>query len=246
MAGKWTVQKADNFEQTCCILEFLLEEYNRIFGEDIMFNENCIVFNDPRSNCPMLITNMTPVHIRLAQESLSYWAQTVFQLSHEMCHYAIRQRKENKGFTLSWFEEIVCEAISLYALEYASKEWGKCKLAEIQPLFAQSYAAYLSQELTKTFTNEFEQCNTIEKLIEYERKGFPENQRESHRVERNFVYRAISHNPQEVKCVIDYTRYVEGNGVTIDFKKWIQEDNSNFLKELRKIQPVTIERVVTV
>ncbi len=27
----------------------------------------------------------------------------IYQLSHEMCHYAIRQRKHNKGFPLSWY-----------------------------------------------------------------------------------------------------------------------------------------------
>ena len=240
MDKKWTVQKAENCEQTCAILAFLLEEYVRIFGNEIMFNEDCIVFNDPHASCPMLITNVTPVHIRLAQENLSCWSQTVFQLSHEMCHYAIRQHKENKEFTLSWFEEIVCESMSLYALEYASKLWNRCSLSQYMPRFGQRHEEYLLQELAKDSSNEFAQCDTIEKLIDYEKNKFPEMRRKAHCNERNFVYRAVSSNPQELKCVIDYSQYVESNGVTINFEKWSQEDNSNLLQELRKVQPIKV------
>ena len=246
MDKKWTVQPAEHCEQTCAILAFLLDEYVRIFGSEIMFNEDCIVFNDPQASCPRLITNVTPVHIRLAQENLSYWTQTVFQLSHEMCHYAIRQHKENKEFTLSWFEEIVCEAMSLYALQYASSAWNRCSLAQYMPLFGQNHETYLTQELAKDSTSEFSQCDTIEKLLEHEKKEIPESQRESHRVERNFVYRAISSNPQDLRSVIDYTKYMNNNGVTINFEKWIHDDNSNLLRELRKIQPVKIESPIIV
>ena len=156
------------------------------------------------------------------------------------------QHKENKEFTLSWFEEIVCEAMSLYALQYASNAWNRCSLAQYMPLFGQNHETYLTQELAKDSTIEFSQCDTIEKLLEYEKKEFPESQRESHRVERNFVYRAISSNPQDFRSVIDYTKYMNNNGITINFEKWIHDDNSNFLKELRKIQPVKIESSIIV
>ena len=109
MAGRIIVQDTNNTE---LVLSFLLEEFSRVFGCEIMTNENCIVYNDPCSKYPMLITNIAPVHIRLSQNDLNAISQTIYQLSHELCHYAIRQRKANKSFTLSWFEEIVCEAAS--------------------------------------------------------------------------------------------------------------------------------------
>ena len=240
MSGKWTVQKSDGFENTVFILAFLLEEFSRIFGNDIMAIEDCIIFNDPHSECPMLITNLSPIHIRLSQECLTAISQTIYQLSHEMCHYAIRQRKTNKDFTLSWFEEIVCEAVSLYALKYSSEQWEKCLLSQTQPYWAQAHKTYLENQLNRESTNEFQECDTVEKLMVYEKQELPESKRETHRAERNAIYRAISSNPMELKCVLNYSKYVENNGVTIDFDEWIKEDSSNLLQELKKIQPVKL------
>ena len=238
MNGKWTVQKAESFENTSFLLAFLLEEFSRIFGKNIMFNEDCIIFNDPKADCPMLIINDAPVHIRLTQDSPFYFPQTIYQLSHEMCHYAIRQGKEDKDFTLSWFEEIICEAVSLYALEYASREWQKCILAQSQPYWGQLYSQYLTNELSKSYSNDFEKCDTIEKLRCYEAQRISESQRETHRAERNYVYRVITQNPLELKCILNYTQYIENNGVTINFDKWIQDNPWEFLNKLKKIQPV--------
>ena len=123
--------KTEGYEYLIDLLDFLLIEYVRIFGEDTLYAEKCLIYNDPEAECPMLIINAIPIQIRLAQSSLNYWAQTIFQLSHELCHYCIRQRKDNKNYTLSWFEEIVCEAISLYFLKWAADNWNKCRC---QPL----------------------------------------------------------------------------------------------------------------
>ena len=161
-----------------------------------------------------------------------------------MCHYAMYQTKANKDVTLSWFEEIVCEAASLYALEYASKEWLKCQLSKNRPAFFQSHKSYLDGELLKDYTDVFKRCNTVEKLKTYELQELPENQRETHRLERNIVYRAISANPLELKNVLDYTKYIENNGVTIDFDKWLQDAPCHFLEELKAIQPVEFASAV--
>ena len=238
MAGKWTVQKSEHCENTAFILAFLLEEFSRIFGHDVMTYEDCVVYNDARSECPMIITNIRPIHIRLSQENLSAISQTIYQLSHEICHYAIRQRKANQDYTLSWFEEIVCEAVSLYALKYSSEQWEKCLLSQTQPYWAQAHKTYLENQLNRESTNEFQECDTVEKLMVYEKQELPESKRETHRAERNAIYRAISSNPMELKCVLDYSKYIESNGVTIDFDKWIREDPCDILQELKNIQPV--------
>ena len=243
MAGKWTVQQADNSQHTLFILAFLLEEYCRIFGTNVMLNEDCIVYNDPQSECPRF-NHSQPLTIRLNQSSLTYWCQTIFQLSHEMCHYAMHQTKSNRNITLSWFEEIVCEAASLYALEYASKEWLKCRLSINNPTFSQSHKSYLDDELANDYTDEFKQCDSVEKLRAYELQEFPENKRETHRLERNIIYRAISANPLELKHVLDYTKYMENNGITIDFDKWLQDAPCRLIEELKAIQPVKLKTTV--
>ena len=177
MNGKWIVLGAENSDITCLILSFLLEEFSRIFGQNIMFNKDCIINNDPSSRCPLFI-HSTPLSIRLSQPDLTYFSQTIFQLSHEMCHYALHQTKSNKDITLSWFEEIVCEAVSLYSLEYASNEWYKCGLAKHNPTFNQSNKEYLDNELKSPSSNAFQSCDSIEKLKYYECQRLSETQRE--------------------------------------------------------------------
>lgn len=241
MLGNWTVQQAKYSEHGEFILTFLLSEFERVFGHGVMANEDCIVYNDPSASCPMLVINTTPVRIRLSQPSYIYWCQTIYQLSHEMCHYAFRQRKENKDFTLSWFEELVCEAVSLYALKYASDHWNHCPLSKVAPTFFQNHKTYLEDELSKSFTDEFKQCDTVEKLMEYERQKVSTNRRETQGAERNLIFRMILDNPMESKSVLDYSRYVMGNGVLIDFDRWIRDDPCNLLQKLKAIQPVRVE-----
>lgn len=239
MNGRWMVQRAEHCEDTCCILEFLLEEFEQLFGHDVMFNEDCVVYNDPRAVCPRLIYG-APVKIRLHQKSLSFWSQTIFQLSHEMCHYAIKQRTSKNACSLSWFEEIVCEAVSLYALEYASKNWARCRLSHQSPAFFRAHQSYLDDELADAGSDGLKRCDTVEKLMEYETQGWATTRRESYAAERINVYRAISAHPAELKCVLDYTRYVMSNGATIDFDRWIQDVPCRLVFCLKNVQPVRI------
>ena len=160
----WSVAVFDGSENVKQILAFLLFEYNRIFGVETMNGERCIVFNDPKADCLMLITSTVPVMIRLAQASTVYWVQTVYQLSHEMCHYALRQRKKDKNYTLKWLEETICEALSLYALEYAARNWYRCPLSQNTPTFSVSFVYYIEAELKRPPQNDLSSCDTIENL----------------------------------------------------------------------------------
>ena len=78
------------------VLDFLLPKFVEIFGIETMKAEICLVFNDFNATCPMLVTNANTLRIRLAKKKVTAWAQTIYQLSHEMCHYAIRQHKKDK------------------------------------------------------------------------------------------------------------------------------------------------------
>lgn len=61
----WIVQNDVGVEYLVEIMGFLIPEYVRIFGKDKMYGESCIVYNDTEAECPMLITNLVPVRIRL-------------------------------------------------------------------------------------------------------------------------------------------------------------------------------------
>lgn len=235
----WKVQQAQDSVYLASILKFMLPEYERIFGENTMFNEECIIYNSQQADCPMLITNSIPLRIRLAQKSLSYWAQTIFQLSHELCHYAIRQSKIDKDFTLSWFEEIVCEAMSLYLLHWSAEHWERCELFKLNPNFRNNIGDYLNEELKKTGTDEFQKCTTIKKLKKYD----AEERRETHRNERNSLYFEIINNPLLYRIVCEYQKYVSNNRIMIDFEDWEKHSSNQLIRFLHKMQPCSKENL---
>ena len=229
----WFVQQGPQSEYLEGILKFLMPEYARIFGDELMHNEECLVYNDPLANCPMLIINTTPVRIRLAQQSLNYWAQTIFQFSHELCHYALRQGKTNKDLTLLWFEEIVGEAMSLYALYWSSRHWESCSLSSMNPSFSHSLSDYLNDILGQKCSEGLQSCTTIEAL-----KGYNAgNNREEHRNERNSLFYEIIRDPVLCSCFCDYQRYLNGDGVTIDFERWKRNDANPLVPFLQGLQP---------
>lgn len=153
-----------------------------------------------------------------------------------MCHFAIRQHKADKAFTLKWFEEIVCEAASLYFLEYSAKNWSECELYTINREFDVSIRRYLDDELGRKYTIGFQKCNTLEKMRNY--NIIVEEDRSSHRGERNQIYRILSENPMELGLIVDYDRYVEENGILIDFTRWMANCDSNIIRAFSELVPV--------
>lgn len=232
---RWIVAAFDGSGSVRHILRFLLPEYGRIFGLEIMNAETCVVFNDPTSECPMLITSTNPVMIRLNQSSTSYWAQTIYQLSHEICHYAIRQGKQNKDYTLSWLEETICEAMSLYMLQYSAEKWYKCPLSQSAPQFSNSIMAYLVNELKRIPKNSLSMCQTLGELRACNQNAAAE--RAGRLRERNALYRVISEFSEESYLFCDMYQYLNEDKLTLDFEKWLADHPSEIVQCLSQIQP---------
>ena len=53
----------------------------------------------------------------------TYWAQYVYQFSHEVCHILGRYREQDESN--KWFEESLCELASLFVLRQLSERWEK-------------------------------------------------------------------------------------------------------------------------
>ena len=153
-----------------------------------------------------------------------------------MCHYAIRQHKLDKEFSLKWFEEITCEAVSLYFLQYAAMNWKDCKLSAVNPMYAIAIVTYLNNCLSKPATDSFQKCDTVDKLKANE--SVMEEDRAGHRAERNRIYKAISDAPLELKKTCYYLKYLRDDRITIDFDRWIQDYDCGLLRVFKDIMPV--------
>lgn len=218
------------------INDFILSIFRDIWGAEYKTAEKCEIYNDPNSSCPMLMIEEIPLKIRLKLTSLKYWAQAIFQLSRELCHYIIRQHKYDKDFILGWFEEIICEAVSLYTLEIAYKKWKSCSLSEQGPEYNIKIYDYLQKELAQDETDALAKCTTLQLLAEYEKRHI--HDRDSHRHERNRLYKSISIDSKNIPILCKYANYINQDKLTLDFDSWDKNYPCLILKELRNIQPV--------
>ena len=225
------------------ILDFLLDMYSNIFGKETVFSEDCMVYNDPNADYPMLIINCNPIRIRLAQNSLNYWAQTIYQLSHELCHYVIIQKKHRRTLSIKWFEETLCESMALYALHFFSRNWDKCRLFGVNAQFGESITDYLKGTYNDIQPSILKTCHTIIDL------GVIEAQCEDKRLlrgeERNCIFDYLVGNPTSAVCFTDYIKYIsEYCPLLIDFEKWKRNDSNPIILVLESIQPrIFIEQV---
>lgn len=225
-------QNDDQLHSLNCLTELLFSEFSRIFGKEVMENENCQVFNLAKMPYPILL-NRKPSIIFLASAGLSCWSQVIFQLSHEMCHFAILQKKSepNRYFTVSWFEELVCEAFSLYCLKFSEEHWLECQLSKINPSYSASIDKYLQNELCKKGNDRFSSIETLNDLIAYEKEKAPENDRDSQRNERNLLYYEIIKHPELCFELCNYQKYLLAPElVAIDFDGWIFDTDNDIIK----------------
>ena len=227
----------DQYHSLKHITELLLSEFIRIFGKEVMENENCSIYNCPQKSCPILL-NTNPSVISLACARLNYWCQVIFQLSHEMCHFSIRQKKlgSRRCYTVSWFEELICEAFSLYCLKYSADHWLECPLSIINTSYGTSISQYLKNELCKQGNERFRSIYTLNDLLVYENEKVSENDRDSQRNERNLLYYEILKAPEECLELCNYQDYlVAPNYVTIDFDKWLLDTDKNIVRFIRTL-----------
>ncbi|HFD2066643.1 TPA: hypothetical protein ACF2DS_002417 [Clostridium perfringens] len=233
----------DNFENKSIknILEHMLTEFDLIFTDSLTKIKECNLFKDPNSDCPMLITNdPNSLKIRLSLESYTNWCQCVYQLSHELCHYILNQTSNGKE-TLKWFEETLCEAMSLYILDFFYETWSDCTLSYNDPKYKQHFKTYLDDIVKLSPTNGLSKCTTIDDLILI---NFNSERDRSDRIsERNYLFELFNSyknkgNKEKISLIKDYQKYISSNGITIDFDKWYKDTGEDFIQKLSKIQPI--------
>lgn len=131
-----------------------------------MAKEECAVFID--LNCRTApITCYRPTQIILKAE-FHYYVQIVFQLAHELTHYAARQNASNQyeNCAITAFEESAAEAMALYVLKLSAEQWVNCSPYPINLNFAENFEKYraniycaISENKPQNYTELLVVCN---------------------------------------------------------------------------------------
>ena len=216
------------------LFEFVFKQFIQIFGVEVFKNERCIVYNDTTAPYPMLIINRHPIEIRTSVKNLIYWASYIYHLSHELTHYVIRQYKPKKEVTIKWFEETLCEAMSLYSLKKASEIWNKCTLASKNPNYGVSLINFFNEIYYENSPSVLSQCHTLFDLQNIENDC--ENNRIARSIERNYLVNTFCEYPQYISSFVYYPYYIQGS-LQIDFLAWKEKDPNPLISRLEHIQP---------
>lgn len=228
-------QTQDEIKYMRFIFAFVLDQFVEIFGAEIMEAELCIVFNSMNAPYPMLITNQNPIALRTDVKSLGIWNQYVYQLSHELTHYVIRQYKENKDSIIKWFEETLCEAMSLYILRQSSIKWSTCTLSKINPDYGSYFKSYLNDVYNQTGKSVIQACHTLSELQEIERTS--ESQRLNRSIERNYLYDTFCKFPESIAAFVFYPLYARSD-LQLDLDRWEKETNNPIISKLWEVHPI--------
>lgn len=232
----WTLIRETMDEQRYMspLFTFVLKQFMEIFEIEALNSEQCIVYNEPTAPCPMLVTNRAPIRIRTNSASLNYWAQYIYQLSHELTHYVIRQYKEDKDAIVKWFEETICEAMSLYILKMSSLRWNECPLSRNDPNYSLKIMHYFENVYNKIAPSALKKCHTLDDLKAVE--DFCETRRDDRGIERNYLLNNFLKYPESISAFIYYPLYMRGD-LQIDFAKWTKVSPSPIVSALESIQP---------
>lgn len=145
----YSTESGERDEYIESIFTDLFEKFTKIFGRAVMTYKPCIIYNDTKASNPVTYYLGEVNVITLHTSKTSLWCKVIYQLSHEMTHYAYGSLKPdanlytfNETFT-KWNEEIICEAMSLYMLNYMYETWDSTQLSGYNKDYGSSVKDYL-------------------------------------------------------------------------------------------------------
>ena len=214
----------------------VIRQFEFLFGSDIINQKQCYINIDKSANCPQIVSKQSKATITLVINSTMEIDKFIYQLSHELCHHVLYITSNGKN-PLNWFEEILCEAMSIYILDVLSENWYNTSL-ENYSLIKIFLNDYLSRELPYVSNYELESCTSLNKLKYFNEIYFDIRAHKNTRiVESNIVYELFKRYPENINLICSYQQY-NINNTFIDFRSWLNNNNKNhFLSKLEKIQP---------
>lgn len=238
--NNWTVQN-----EIVALFKFVLPIFESIFGQAVMVKEPCAVYIDLAcATAP--ITAFEPTRIILKVEP-RFFAQVVFQLAHELTHYAVRQNTsyQYKNCAIAAFEEPAAEAMSLYTLKLCAEQWVNCDLYQNNLDYAKNFEAYrvnIYNQVKGGNPNNYIEWTSI--CNGYTGSLVTDLQRPDVSAMRNVLYDAFVQFPADIGLFIKYPLYIRG----IPYEKLIDEvawknaepSKTSFITSICAVQPMTI------
>lgn len=230
----WLYDYQDDENWCECLLGFLIELSDRDI--DLAKEKDIPVkfTNKTEFDSPMLITNRDVLIVSTNVKG-NYWCQFIYQLSHELMHLYIRLKYKYEGekCALSWVEETICEAYSLYMLDIASNEWFLCSLSTYSPEYSESIYQYLKNEINTISpagsigTSDSTYDDFMKSLNE---KSEDMDGRKYRKPWRNKLYEVMLQHPNEIPGIMKYGQYINvDNSVALNCNRWINDDPDNAL-----------------
>ena len=237
--NNWSVEN-----ELYTLFKFILPMFEDIFGPDIMAKEPCSVYVDTTRTNPILVTSKQPIQIAL-MASPSEWWRVVFQLAHELTHYAVRQCTDYRYKTcaISAFEEPAASAITLYILKFCTELWCRCEYCQIDPDYTKFFEYYRNYEYVSVGGNK---PNTYKEWLEIDAK-YATSERPDDSIIRNHLYDTFIDMPNSIATFIRYTSYLcpKPYEKLIDESKWVlsEPESAVFIKRICEIQPTDIKKL---
>jgi len=242
------VDTPESHEHIEGVFEPLFDKFVKIFGYEIMTHRPAVIMNIPSGGGPMMTPLDTGALLTLNQTRTSFWAQTIFQMAHEMTHYVFFSHcpnLNNETFDIQavplWNEEIICSAISLFMLDYMANNWNKSALYNINPNFGEAVAEYLADILNSAeglpLKSEgdyvaFEDFHEHFNMIAIENR----NAFESEKIYLFNLFREIE--PEVIGELANMYNYFNREFGYIDFNLWaLEAENPEFIEAVSLIQP---------
>ena len=231
----------------------LFNRFVELFGRQVMTHTQVIIFCDTKAPCPMIMPYVNRYYLRLAQQSTEYWAQMIYQLSHEMMHFAFfssfpQYTQSDVAILLdtrrsAWNEEIIAEAMSLYMLRYMADNWQRSPLYQLNPRYGSAIRSYLdyiyndARKYTRPLKSEGAYVCRREFHTRFNRTCYAN--RADHIMERNHLYNIfVSARAEDIGEIINAYRYFNNDYRYIDYSAWANNArNPDFIRAISVIQP---------
>ena len=183
---------------------------------------------------PETFNQLNPVVIKIAMSRLSYWDQAVYQYAHEYCHYLINSPLPS--LRDEWFEEVICECCSRFALYQLSND-PLAKQLQFNLAFREYYTN-LFKKKNQPF-NLADLSNDNSSILQEMRNNHED--RDKFNYIANQIYPIIRENNTFWKSIYLLSGFNNNRSFIDNMSYWYQAAPATTKKQIREIIKLMVE-----